>query len=129
MRNSQYLMLLFCILVAGTASAFLPPDASAREPQIRAYRQQVREKYEERKAAQYEHAVQAYEQTRADVFTPPWLRGKAQEAERLGVDPAAAERAENAQKRKHRILTTIMFLILIGSGVGWVRYATKKQNE
>ena len=119
----------FLILLAGSVCAILPPDAPAREPQLRVYRQRLNENYEKRLVERQAEAVRAYEQTRADIFTPPWLREKAQKADRIGVDPAAAARAEKARKRKHRILVSIVLLILISSAVGWVRYATREQNE
>lgn len=119
----------FIALLAGAAQAILPPDASAREPQIRAYRQQVRAKYEERLVERQELAGRAYEQTRADIFTPPWARAGVQATLLSGVDTTLTEAAEKVHKRNNRLLVSIVLLILISSAVGWVRYATREQNE
>jgi hypothetical protein len=117
------------LLLAGSAGAILPPDASAREPQIRAYRQQVRDKYEERMVERRAEAVRAYEKTRADIFTPPWMRNGAQaELQSAGAVAGEAQNAK-AAKRNHRFLISVVLLILIAGGAGWVRYATRRIDE
>ncbi|MFA7256188.1 MAG: hypothetical protein WC047_01250 [Kiritimatiellales bacterium] len=123
------MVVLFVIaLLAGSAQAMLPPDAKAREPQLRVYRQKLTDNYEKRMVERQAEAVRAYEQTRLNVSIPPWLRdGKT--AVQAGLDSADAGKNKNAAKRNHRLLISIVLLILISSVVGWVRYATRKLDE
>jgi hypothetical protein len=109
---------------AGSACAFLPPDASAREPQIRAYRQEVRAKYEERLVARQAEAVRAYQRTQVDIFTPPWMRTQTQMSATPG-EGAVPVVPPKTHERKHRFLVSFVLLIFIGAGVGWARYATR----
>ena len=127
MRHVVILMFLVAVL-AGSALAILPPDAKAREPQLRVYRQRLNENYEKRLVERQEEAVRAYEKTRADIFIPPWLRAGTQTA-MLGVDRAAALKAEKAQKRNHRFLVSVVLLILIGIAAGWVRHTTRELDR
>lgn len=125
---------LFLILVAWLwtvlpAAAFLPPDASAREPQIRAYRQQVRDNYERRQKERRQQAVEAYRQTQAAVFTPPWMRGTVQTGVIRASGSAQELAAEESAQRKNRLLVSIMLLVLIGSAALWVRHATRRMDE
>jgi hypothetical protein len=129
MNRSLAVFAVIISVSAGSAQAFLPPDASAREPQIRAYRQQVREKYEKRLVERQAEAVQAYEQTRADVFTPPWMRSETRTALRTEVNPSPSGKTEAVVKRNHRLLVSIVLLILIGAAAGWVHYATREKDE
>lgn len=122
-------VILFSLVVlAGSAQAMLSPDASAREPQIRAYRQKVREKFEQRQVERQAEAVRAYERTRADIFTPPWMRGKEQSALQPGAGSSSSGQ-DKAVKRNHRFLVSAVLLILIGAVAGWVRYATREVDE
>jgi hypothetical protein len=126
----RYAVILFALLaLSGSAGAMLSSDSSAREPQIRAYRQQVRDTYEKRQIERQSQAVRAYEQTRADIFTPPWLRGGVQASLQSGTEGAPAAPAGNAPKRKHRFLASIVLLILIGAVTGWVRYTTREMDK
>ncbi len=122
------IILLILILLAGSARAILPPGAKAREPQLRVYRQQLTDTYEKRQVERQAEAVQAYDRTRAEIAIPPGMRsGRAEAAP--GSDADSAGQAGKASKRNHRIMVSIMLLILIGIGVGWVRYATRKPDE
>lgn len=120
---------LLFVLLAGSAGAFLPPDASAREPQIRAYRQRVRQKYEQRQIERQAQAMRAYEKTQADVFTPPWMRDGAQTATSLGAGASSSSGTEKARGRKNRFLVSFVLLILLGAGTGWARYATREVDK
>jgi hypothetical protein len=123
-------ILFFFVMLTGSAWAFLPPDASAREPQIRAHRQQVRDNHEKRLVERQAVAVRAYEQTRSDIFTPPWMRAAAQDALPSGGELSDVVRAdEKSKQRNHRLLLSIMFLILIGAAVGWAHYATREVDK
>lgn len=129
MMHRKVILILAVAALAGTARAILPPDASAREPQIRAYRQQVRNNYEKRLVERQELAVRAYEQTRADIFTPPWVRAGMHAALLTGVDGSLLAEMERTEKRNNRLFASIVLLILIAGAAGWVRYATKEIEE
>lgn len=116
------------VLLAGSARAFLPPDASAREPQIRAYRQRVRQQYEKRQIERQAQAIRAYEKTQADVFTPPWMRGEARTSVSLETGTVSSE-TKKAGGRKNRFLVSFVLLILLGAGAGWARYATRDVDK
>jgi hypothetical protein len=124
-------IVLFALLVsvlAGSSQAFLPPDAKAREPQLRAYRQKLTDNYEKRVVERQEQAVRSYEQTRSDIFTPPWMRGITQTALQSGTGSDAA-RQEKTGKRNHRFFVSVVLLILLGAVAGWVRYGTREIDE
>jgi len=121
------LILFIATLASSSAWAMLPPDAKAREPQLRAYYQQVRADYETGQAEWKAERARAREQVTADISTPPWLRGK-QKSLQVKSDAATAD-ADKARKRIHRILLSIMFLFLIGGGAGWVWYKTREVDE
>lgn len=116
------------LLLTCSSRAVLPPDAKAREPDIRAYRQQLNLRYEERQVERQAAAVRAYEQTRLDIMTPPWMRTGVHPAAPAAEDPSVAETAE-ARKRNHRFLISIVLLILIGGGAVWVRRATREVDD
>lgn len=125
----RMITLCFIVFLAGAARAILPPDASAREPQIRAQRQKIRDQYQERLVERQAEAVRAYERTRADIFTPPWLRGADTAGAPAGTGSVSSAVSEKAAKRNHRFLVSIVLLILIGGGAVWVRRATKEIDE
>jgi len=118
-------ILMFFMGLAGVAQAMLPPDAKAREPQLRAHYQKVREDNEEHQVERQEAIARANEKTLARIFTPPWMRDGAQTGVQSGNDSVAAE-AENTRQKTRRILISTLFLILIGAAAGWVRYATRE---
>lgn len=126
--SCRIVILFTLILLAGSAQAILPPDAKAREPQLRVYRQQMNDNYEKRLVERQAAAVRAYDQTRADIFTPPWLRGQAQTALPSG-DSKEMSGQKKTVKRNHRFLVSIMLLILIVAAAGWARYATRNTDE
>jgi hypothetical protein len=126
MMRRTVIFMLFIAALAGSAQAILPPDAKAREPQLRAYRQQLTDNYEKKQAERRAAAVRAYEQTRADIFTPPWMRAGTTAVILFEADQSAALKAAKAQKRNHRFLVSVMFLILIGAAAGWVRHTTRE---
>jgi hypothetical protein len=125
--NRRIVILFFFIsALACAARAVLPPDAVARAPQIRAQSHYARQAYEKKLGERQASAVRAYEQTRADIFTPPWMRTGVHAAMLSRADSAAIAAAEKVQKRNHRLIASIMLLILIGAAAGWVRYATRE---
>jgi len=128
MTRNIFISLVFTVL-AGSAQAVRPPDAKAREPQIRAHLQQVRTNYEKKQVERQEEAVRAYNQTRTDIFTPPWMRTGTKADGLSSADPSGAVNAAKAQKRNHRFLVSAVLLILIGAGAGWARYKTREIDE
>ena len=118
-------MMFFIATLAGVAQAMLPPDAKAREPQLRAYYQKIRDDYEVQQAELQVERARARERAEVDIFTPPWLRNGAQAGVQSGNDAAAAE-AKNARQKMHRILISTLLLILIGAAAGWARHATRE---
>jgi hypothetical protein len=123
-------VILFLIaLWASPARAILPPDAKAREPQLRAQHLRARQKYDQRQVERQEEAVEAYQTTKANLFTPPWMRMERQMALQVGLDvPGAAEKVK-MQKRNNRFMTSVVLLILIGFAAGWAWYKTRKIDE
>lgn len=123
------LILFATLLAAGQAAAILPPDASAREPQIRAYRQRLRDDYNKRQLERQAEAVRAYEKTRAEIFTPPWMRTT------TGAAMTAAEplqdQAENLAEEKsaRHLLLSVVLLLAIAVVTLWVRYATREVDR
>ena len=117
------------VLLAGSVQAIRPPDAKAREPQIRAHLQELRTNYEKKQVERQAEAVRAYDRTRADIFTPPWMRTETQAAGLSGADQTGVANAGKTQKRNHRFLVSVVLLILIGAGVGWARYKTREIDE
>lgn len=123
-------VLIFLLMtIAGVAFAILPPDATAREPQIRAYRQQVRKKAEERMEARRVEARRAYDQVSVDVVTPPWMRTKTKAHTVSATDTQAFVEEVSIQKEKRHILAPIVLMALIVAAAGWVRYATREIDE
>ena len=125
MRKPAFLICLLLLSAAGWAFAFLPPDASAREPEIRAYRRKLRENYEKRMEVRRQRTTIEYEKATAAIGVPPWeldrvLNGESREE----IQAAAQQRLVEKKNVKNRILVSIVLLILIGSAVLWVRNAT-----
>jgi hypothetical protein len=123
-----YLLVLFLVL-AGSAQAILPPDASVREPEIRAHRQRVEEAYQKRIQKRRDQATEAYEKATAAIGVPPWelsrvLSGKSDQ--KIQAQGRLQMKEENP---KSRILVSIVLLILIGSAVGWVKYKTRDAEQ
>ena len=126
----RVVILIVCVFaLAGAARAILPPDAVARAPQIKAERYYARQRYEKHLEERQAEAVQAYEVTRADIFTPPWMRTGMQAAMIPGIDAKMVAEVEASQKRNHRIMISIMLLILIGAAAGLVKYVTRDLDK
>ncbi|MDD3277102.1 MAG: hypothetical protein PHP93_08650 [Kiritimatiellales bacterium] len=124
----RIVILFSLVLLAGSARAILPPDAKAREPQLRVYRQQLNMNYEKHLVERQELSVRAYEQTRKDIFIPPWMRETAQTAQQSDVSSTASAQGKTA-KRNHRFLVSVVLLILLGAVAGWIRHATREIDE
>ena len=129
MFKRRYLLLLF-LLSAGGAHAILPPDASLREPEIRAQRIQMEKEYEERIQKRRDEATEAYKRATAAIDVPPW------ELDRVRNGKSGADSRSNAPQQpieeknpNQRILVSIVLLILIGSAVGWIRFKTRDVEQ
>lgn len=123
-------LILLLVVLGATAQAILPPDASAREPQLRAYRQRMREQYEARQLERQAAASQAYRQTRAAIFTPPWMRTSSGTAAVIkGPEAERVLQQQANEKRNHRIFVSVVLLILIVAAAGWAHYATRELDE
>ena len=120
-------VLFFCFVLAGPAGAFLPPDASEREPEIRAHTMKVRKNYEKKLVERRAYAVKAYEKTEAAIYIPPWDRAYVLEGKpRESADVVSERKIASKKETKNRVLVSIVLLIIIGSAVGWVKYATRE---
>lgn len=126
---SRSVSLCLLILFAATAvQAILPPDASEREPEIRAARIRNRKEYDKRIELRRQEAVLAYKRVKAEMRIPPWERARAPDGSPETVRRTAGTDASAVKKeKKPRLLVSIMLLILIGSAVGWVTIATRKK--
>ncbi len=120
---------LFAVLLAGTATAILPPDAGFRASQIRAEYMRRERTYQETQKQQIVVAIEQYKKAEAAVFTPPWKRTEVRVSGLAGTDQASSANAEKAQKINHRFLVSAVLLILIGVGVSWARYKTREIDE
>ena len=123
--SRRFALIGFILFSAAGALAFLPPDASMREPQIRAHRIQVRKEYEERMEARRELVTRQYEKAMASIGVPPWeldrvLNGKSEEDIQAEVEQVRTVK----KKVRKQFLVSIVLLIIIGSGVGWVKHKT-----
>ena len=128
-RNILTLVFLGAGLLAGRAFAVLPPDAAFRAPQIRAEYMRSARAYEERQQQRQREAIEQYRKTEADIFTPPWKRTGVQVDLLSGVDSSAVAATGKTQKRNHRLLTSIVLLILISAAGAWARHATREVDE
>ncbi|QHI70831.1 hypothetical protein [Tichowtungia aerotolerans] len=130
MRKPAFVLFLLIFSAAGAAMAFLPPDASAREPEIRAYRRKVRENYEKRIEERQKRAAVAYKKATAAIGVPPWELDRVLNGESSEEIQAAVEERISAEKSvKKKILVSIVLFILIGSAVVWVTHATRDGEE
>ena len=130
MKKRNFIISVTFLILVGSARAILPPDAKAREPQLRAYYRKVRDNYETRLEKRQAESVRAYERTRTAVFTPPWMRGTVQSGNgKTAGETEVSSGNVNQNKRNHRLLVSIMLLICIGAAAGWVRFATKTSDE
>jgi len=124
--DKKPLIFLLFVTAAGGALAILPPDASEREPEIRAQRIRVKKEYEERMEKRRELATRQYEQATADIAVPPWelKRRMSGEPDKKIEVQIQQEQAAEKETRK-QVLVSIMLFIIIGSIVGWVRHKTR----
>jgi hypothetical protein len=128
-RITLSLILTGCCLSAGSALAVVPPDADARPQQIRSeyvYRKQM---YEKRQAERQEQAVRAYEQTRENMFTPPWKRTQASSGVVKSASGAPEVQPEASEKKSHRFLVSLMLIALLVALAGWARYAPREIDK
>jgi hypothetical protein len=123
------LFVIFLLILAGSAGAILPPDAKYREPQLRVYRQQVSDNYEKKQVARQSEAFRAHEKTRADILTPPWMRGGVRAGLESGEAVSRSTQVAKASKRNHRFLVSVVLLISLGIAAGWVWYKTREIDE
>ncbi len=72
MKKTFIVLVLFLSLGGSVALAMLPPDASAREPQIRRERMEVDRKYEKNMEALRAKAIQRHKDITAGLDFPPW---------------------------------------------------------
>lgn len=128
MTQRTIVLMLFIATLTGVAQAILPPDAKAREPQLRRYYQQLRDDYDVQQVERRVEAAQARERVQADIFIPPWQRGE-QAVLQSGAEAAAKAAADRARARIRHILISIMFLSLIVGGAGWVWYKTREMSR
>lgn len=127
MRLQFVLLNLIFFSAAGGVWAILPPDASVREPEIRAHRIKVRKAYAERIEKRKELITKEYERATAAIGVPPWeldrvLNGESEE----DVQVAVQQQLVSEKIVKKRILVSIVLLIIIGSAVGWVKHTTRE---
>lgn len=128
-RSILILMLFGAALPAGNVFAVLPPDAVARAPQIRADYVRSARAFQQQQELRQSNSVAQYKKTEAAIYTPPWLRAGTPDAMQARAERLAAAEAEKAQKRNHRLLASILLLILIGAAAGWVRHATREIDK
>lgn len=130
MMNKIVFPSLILLLAAGAAQAFLPPDAKAREPEIRAYRQQIRKQYEERIEERRAEAAKEYVRVKEMINLPPWERDKV--ITRSGEvlrRPAPVAESFSEKTGANRVFVSIILLLIIGSIVAWIKRATREVDE
>lgn len=130
MIRRLFLSWIVSLLAAGAAMAFLPSDASEREPEIRAYREKVRADYEKRIEERQAVATKEYERATKAIGVPPWELDRVVDGDNSRqVQQMAVLQEQSSNAVKKQILVSIVLLILIGSGVAWVRKATRTDEE
>jgi hypothetical protein len=128
-------MLTLCwfALQAASALAILPPDANLREPQLRAARIKMRERYEQRHLERQALAVREYKKTEAAVFLPPWERNRINADGTVrpvsAAEAAAAAAAHKQENGNKRLMVSLVLLLLIGGGALWARHLTQDKKE
>jgi hypothetical protein len=109
-------------------TAILPPDAKFRRQEIMEQRQRARVEYEQSRKEYEKEVIAARARTEAAMRKPPWMRVEGNTVKGL-TGGELALKTEAAPEFNHRLLVSVVLLILIGVVVGWVRYATKKADE
>lgn len=108
--------------------AILPPDAQFRRQEIVQQRMRARVEYAQQREEYGKEVIAARARTEAAMREPPWKRVEGSTVRGI----AAAEltlKTDVAPEFNHRLLVSVMLLILIGAVVGWVRYATREADE
>ena len=130
MRKYFAVSLCWFALQAACALAILPPDAEFREPQLRAARIRMRERYDARQLERQAMTVREYRKTEAAITLPPWER------ERIlkdgSVRPAGDEdvyASAAGGKKAGRLGVALTLLLLIGGGVLVARHLTRETEE
>lgn len=117
------------VLLAGSASAVLPPDAATRVPQIRMEYVRSAQVYEERLKQRQVEATEQYNKTKAAIYTPPWNRAAAPSAAAVVAGGTSAPVQEAAgRQRLQKWIFSIIALLFIGGAVWWVRIATEPES-
>lgn len=130
MIRPRILLLILIAAAAGSAWAILPPDASLREPEIRAHRQKVRENYEKRLKERQKRAIDAHERATKALNVPPWELDRVLDGKRKpDIQAAVEERILEGSSTKRRLLVSIVLFILLGAAVLWVKHATRSIDE
>lgn len=125
--SKSFVLIGIVFFSAAGALAILPPDASEREPEIRAHRIKVKREYEKRMDERRELITREYEKATAAIGVPPWemdrvLNGKSEK--HIQAEVAQVQTAK--KKVRKQFLVSIVLLIIIGSGVGWVKHKTRE---
>ena len=125
MVSRRFVLIGFILFSAAGALAFLPPDASEREPEIRAHRIQVQKEYEKRIEERRELIAREYEKATAAIGIPPWEMDRVLNGKSEKDVQAEIEQVQTVKKKvRKQFLVSIVLLIIIGSGVGWVKHKT-----
>lgn len=124
-------MILFFVTAVWCAQAILPPDAEFREPEIRAQKIRFRQEYEKRLEARRDFSISEDARVRAAMKVPPWDRDSAakNKTEDGQVNAIKISAEKSVTNGKNRLLVSIVLLILIGSAVGYAKYATREVDR
>ncbi len=111
----------------GMAYAMLPPDASAREPQLRRERIEANKKYEKYITEQREIAVQRHRDVKAGLDFPPW-KVTATGAPKPGATLSSRTRSME-EATGHRWLFGLSGLLVVGIVFWLIKQMTRPMER
>ncbi len=118
---------LFLLLGSGVARAMLPPDASAREPQLRRERMATDEKYEKHMEELRAIAIQRHQDVMAGLDYPPWKR--ATDGTPVPGASISLRTRELKEKVGHSWLIGLSCLLVIGGLFCLIKQMTREADN
>ena len=126
-KKTALILIGMLLLGSGTARAVLPPDASAREPQLRRERTEANRKYEKYIEEQREIAVQRHRDVMAGLDYPPWKRTASGAPKPEAVLSSRAPVLD--EKLKHSWRVGLIGLLLVGSLFWFIKQMTREADN
>ena len=115
------------LLGSGVARAMLPPDASAREPQLRRERIEANRKYDKFIKEQRAIAIQRHKDVLAGLDYPPWKR--APSGAPLPAATLSSRAKVRGEKAGHSWLIGLSGLLVIGGLFCLIKQMTREADN